>query len=57
MGTASRVPAIGAGQEMIDWLAAWFDDKPARVLRCGLERLYELEKRKAGEPAYGNPKK
>ncbi len=42
---------------MIDWLAAWFDDKPARVLRCGLERLYELEKRKAGEPAYGNPKK
>ena len=33
-------------KKMLDWLVAWFEDKPARVIRRAIERLYELEKRK-----------
>ncbi len=34
-------------RKMLDWLTEWLDDKPSRVVRRAIERLYELERRKA----------
>jgi hypothetical protein len=34
-------------RKMLDWLIEWLDDKPARVIRRAIEKLYELERRKA----------